>query len=81
MSQFDEASVQKTQPWRQHWPPITSVDTSIMAGYKAGESMAVDGSDGSGAFGYNDKGQGVAPPNEGEQVALGKEKFASPEQK
>lgn len=64
MPRITIASEQKTQPWREHWPPKASANTTIMAGYKAGELFTIDGGGGAGAYGYNDKGEGVAMPKE-----------------
>lgn len=52
---------QKTQPWKAHWPAPTSVEKGVEVGKKAGERLEIDGSSGNGAYGYNDKGEGVAP--------------------
>lgn len=76
---------QKTQPWRQFWPPAKPVNKGL-TGNEAGNFLVIDGSSGSdkgpipgnvagrilgidgssgsgaGAFGYDDKGTGIAGP-------------------
>jgi hypothetical protein len=63
-------SAEKTQPWKAHWPPSAPTKNGLMGTYQAGEVLAVDGS-GSGGYGYNDKGEGIASPTmikDGEKV-------------
>jgi hypothetical protein len=59
---------EKVQPWRAHWPPTAPVDSRVMVGLKKGDLLTIDGGSGNSAgFGYNDKGEGVAPPKEPEE--------------
>jgi len=51
---------EKTQPWRAHWPPPPEAKKGAEVGKKAGDLLEIDGH-GHGVFGYNDKGEGVAP--------------------
>lgn len=63
----------RTQPWRAHWPPSMPKNNGVMGNYKAGEIFAVDGSDGSAAFGYNDQ-EDIIPPATGKDKDEAKEK-------
>lgn len=58
----------KTQPWKAHWPPPTSaeillIDKGNPLNKKPGEILEVDGTGGA-AYGYNEKGEGIAGPKE-----------------
>lgn len=45
----------KTQPWKAHWPPASDVKKGFEVGKKAGDKLEVDGTSGNGAFGYTDE--------------------------
>ncbi|KAK6066406.1 hypothetical protein SCUP515_10722 [Seiridium cupressi] len=73
ISDFESSPGQKTQPWRKHWPPPPSVDTTLGAGFKAGELLTVDGSNSTASFGYNDEGEaitGTPKPEKGKLAHL-----------
>ena len=54
--------ITKTQPWKAHWPPPSTVEKGPLVGKKAGDILEVDGQGGAGSYAYNNKGEGVGAP-------------------
>ena len=54
----------KTQPWKAHWPPTTTVEKGPTLGKKAGEMLEVDGQVVSDAYSNDGKGERVASVKE-----------------